>query len=484
MSALKQLSEWVADAPSEWSESSNKIAIEAFVDTAACMIAGSVNQSTCAVERSVADNSGMATAVTGGGPYPATFAALINGTAAHALDFDDVLEGANTHASAVLVPALLALGSERASPGTACIDAYLVGIEVMACIGRSLDLTHYTRGWHATSTIGTVAAAAACARLLALPPTVAGDAISLAVSMSSGTKAQFGTAAKPFHAGMAAMNGILAAKLAEAGLEAGDNILDGPWGLNSLYGGNQEKSIGGEVGSLGADTAHVLMGIRQKAYPCCFSNHQAIVGATRLRKTHKLTSATIAKVDVELPTIYSDNLVFRNPSTIREAQFCLEYCLSAALINGGVSVDDFTDSAIASPEKRALMSKIHRVPIIEGVSDTSVESAMDVTVKIFTHDGDCFTECVSLPPTLKDAELREKFLSCSEAFLPTAKAWEIYKKINGMVEVKDIVELNSLLSLGSSFKCNTQSPLGIGCCDGHTKQAPQQRGTWRDISRA
>lgn len=94
------------------------------------------------------------------------------------------------------------------------------------------------------------------------------------------------------------------------------------------------------------------------------------------------------------------------------------------------------------------------MPIVESVSDTSVQSAMDVTVKIFTHGGDCFTECVSLPPTLKDAELRKKFSSCSEEFLPTAKAWEIYKKTNEMVEMEDIGELTSLLIIDDQYSNN------------------------------
>src|SRR5690606_18663480 len=149
------------------------------------------------------------------------WAALANGTAAHALDFDDNFDPAKAHASAVLIPAILALAEERPAPGFAVLDAYIVGLQIMGRVGQGINPFHRNRGWHATATVGAIGAAAACARLLALSSAQATHALSLATSMAAGSMAQFGTMAKPLHAGLAAKSGVIAASLAQAGLDAG-----------------------------------------------------------------------------------------------------------------------------------------------------------------------------------------------------------------------------------------------------------------------
>src|SRR5690606_852739 len=136
------------------------------------------------------------------------WAALVNGAAAHALDFDDNFDPAKAHASAVLVPAILALAEGRAGEppisGFAMLDAYIVGLQIMGRTGQGVNPYHRDRGWHATATLGAIGAAAACARLLRLSAGQAAHALSLATSMASGSMAQFGTMAKPLHAGLAA----------------------------------------------------------------------------------------------------------------------------------------------------------------------------------------------------------------------------------------------------------------------------------------
>lgn len=195
---------WIAEAPRAWSENALRRAEAAFVDTVACMLVGADDVAARRVRAATAPwGMGVGAATIFGTPerQAAPWAALANGTAAHALDYDDVLEIANAHVSAVLVPAILALGEERQASGEACLDALIVGVEIMARLGEAMNMTHYFLGWHTTLTLGSIAAAASAARLLELDAARASAAISAATSMASGSKRQFGTMTKPVHAG-------------------------------------------------------------------------------------------------------------------------------------------------------------------------------------------------------------------------------------------------------------------------------------------
>ena len=223
MSPSRIIARWISDCSGTWNETALQGARRAFHDTAACMLAGSGDVAVNNVHAAVAVwGTGECTVVGTPNRLSAPWAALVNGTAAHALDFDDVLEIGAAHASAALVPALLALGEERNASVAACLDAYLVGFEVLARLSEAMNMTHYFRGWHTTLSLGAPAVAAACARLLQLDEKRTLAAISLATSSSSGFKRQFGTMAKPVHAGLAAKSGLLAASMAAAGVTAAD----------------------------------------------------------------------------------------------------------------------------------------------------------------------------------------------------------------------------------------------------------------------
>src|SRR5204862_933988 len=158
-------------------------------------------------------------------------AALANGTAAHALDFDDMCFVSLAHPSAPLVSGALAVAEMIGAPGRALLDAYVVGFEIEARLGRVMNPRHYQRGWHCTSTLGTIGAAAAASRLLGLDATRTAHALSIAASEASGLKENFGTDVKPLHAGLAARNGVHAALLAKNGMKASERAIDGPQGF-------------------------------------------------------------------------------------------------------------------------------------------------------------------------------------------------------------------------------------------------------------
>jgi 2-methylcitrate dehydratase PrpD len=200
------------------------LAKDALKDIVACMLAGARDEATLCVS----------SAARGWG---APAAALVFGTAAHALDYDDNYHPMAGHATAVLAPAIFALAESRAVSGAAVLDAYIVGLEALALVGNGVNLVHYERGWHSTSTLGPFGAAAACARVMELDEERVTAALSLAFSMASGSKLQFGTMAKPLHAGLAAQHGVMAAVLAASGVAGVPEPLEGAWGFRDLFAG-------------------------------------------------------------------------------------------------------------------------------------------------------------------------------------------------------------------------------------------------------
>lgn len=226
---------WLATASGEWPHEAIVAARNAFMDTIGVTIPGAAETVTRKVFRTVRSwGEGPCTVIGADIRLAAPWAALVNGTAAHALDFDDNFDPAKAHASAVLVPAILALAEQEEASGLACIDAYIAGLQIMGRVGQGLNPAHRNRGWHATATVGAVGAAAACARLLRLGEREAAFGLSISTSMAGGFMSQFGTSTKPLHAGLAAKAGVLAASLARRGVDAGLATLDGPTGMNRL----------------------------------------------------------------------------------------------------------------------------------------------------------------------------------------------------------------------------------------------------------
>src|SRR5256712_5056218 len=165
-----------------------------------------------------------------------TWAALANGVAGHAHDFDDTNFALMGHPSVPLLATALACAEAETADGRAVVLGYLLGFEVSATLGSALNPDHYTRGWHATSSIGTLGCAAAAARILGLEPDQVRHALGIAASLASGLKENFGSMTKPYHAGHAARNGVWAALLAREGFTASDTALEGKQGYARAFG--------------------------------------------------------------------------------------------------------------------------------------------------------------------------------------------------------------------------------------------------------
>ena len=337
------------------SAADRQAAQQAIADTLACMVAGQHDIATQAVRRAAGETSGPSMLV-GGGTAPAPVAALVNGTAAHALDFDDNFAPGMSHASAVLVPALMALGQARGASGADLVDAYLAGLEAQALVGMGVAPEHYVAGWHGTSTVGTIGTAAGCAVLLGQDRAGIAQAMSLAVSMASGMKGQFGTPAKPFHAGMAARNAVEAACFAAAGLEGRLDILEREQGFGALMGGGEPANWD----LPGAEQPHVIAtaGMLPKIHPCCGSTHNAVDMVLALRAAHGFTADQVASVRLVVGRANYRNLAYPDPQTPMEARFSMQYCVALALVQDILSLSDFTPGGVARPHIRALLGRI------------------------------------------------------------------------------------------------------------------------------
>ncbi|MDQ6213471.1 MmgE/PrpD family protein [Achromobacter insolitus] len=286
-------------------------------------------------------------------------AAFCNGVAGHVLDYDDVSSPLRGHPSIALLPPLVALAQARDLAGGQLVDAYVVGFEIIVKLARAMVHEHYAKGWHATATLGTVAAAVACARLLDLTEMQTVHAIGIAVGQAAGTRANFGTMAKSFQAGHCAASGLRAALLAELGMDAAADALDGPQGFMRLYG--QDESLAPALAGLGVDPPELASsGIEIKKYPLCYATHRSLDGILDLRREHGLTAQDVESVHIESNHRGMVPLIHDSPATGLEAKFSMPYAISAALLDGRINFTSFTDEAVQRPAIRELMPRITR----------------------------------------------------------------------------------------------------------------------------
>lgn len=423
MTVIEKLADWTANVSSQHQALAVKRASEAIEDVIGCMIAATNEPSVARVRGSVSRRGPGAAMVIGQrNRVPAPWAALINGTAAHALDYDDEFLPALTHASAVLVPALLALGEERNLPGAAILDSYIVGIELHAALGRGVIRSHYDMGWHATSTIGTIGTAGACARLLGLDASEVAHSLSLGVSMAAGCKVQFGSMAKPLHAGLAAQRAIEAAELAAAGVEGRLNALEGPMGFLELCGGPSPAGWNDDFDSLGEPLAIVEEGLMAKRYPCCTATHRILDCVRKLRSEEGFEAKDVVSIDALVGYGHKKNLMYENPTTENEARFSMQYCVAVALLFGDVKLADFTPQAVQRPDVRALLGLVKVRASQPGAEQMDSKAVLPHEVTIILRNGRTLKASQlaikgSAENPMDDAEREAKFIECTLNFM-------------------------------------------------------------------
>ncbi|MBV1900445.1 MAG: MmgE/PrpD family protein [Kordiimonadaceae bacterium] len=453
---------WTAGTGRDWSDLAITRAHNALIDTVAVMIPGAqepVTQKVFTVAQKWGPGTCNAAGFTAG--LSAPMAALVNGTAAHALDFDDNFDPAKAHASAVLVPALLALADENNLSGDALLDAYIVGLQITGLVGQGVNPFHRNRGWHATATVGTVGAAAGCARLMGLNAEKTAHAISLSTSLAGGFMSQFGTMTKPLHAGFAAAGAVQAAQLAGAGITAGSETLHGDKGMGTLMVGPDveelravmaDKDEHGQKVTFRTDNIGTPLhieryGLKVKRFPNCASLHRALDGLLELKETHGITAEDVEKILVRAPASHLRNLMYERPTTVMEAKFSLEYGLAVALKCGNATLSDYRNSAVHRPEITDLL------PLIERDYVEKLETDFPTEVHIFLKSGKKVQSKVDMPVgsspnPLSLAQLWDKFAACAAVNIPAKRAEEIKLTLEALATGKPVRELTNLLAMG------------------------------------
>ena len=446
MTVTRALGHWAAESPPIAAPVARERARHAIEDTVACMVAGADDAATATVRATAAAWGGGPATIVGGPGAPAPVAALVNGTAAHALDFDDNFHPGTTHASAVLVPALLALAEETDAPGARLVEAYLVGLELHGVLGQGVNRVHYESGWHATATVGCIGTAGACARLLGLDAAATVHAIGASVSMASGVKAQFGSMGKPLQAGLAAQNAVLAARLAERGFVAGADPLDGRFGFRALYAGEAAPGWEAVLPKLGKALYVERYGLAPKRHPCCGSAHRTIDGLLQLKATHGFGPDDVAGIDAEVTATNVRNLMFPEPRNEMEARFSMNYCLAVALRQDRLGLGDFTPAAVRRPPLRALLA-LTRMTTRPGAGESAdPDSRPPARTTVRLKDGRTVTATVQNPKgtiwdPFDDDDRRTKFLDCTRDRLAAADRDALASRLAGIEDLETVVPI-------------------------------------------
>ena len=381
----------------------------------------------------------QASLIGGPGRTSCANAALINGTAGHALDYDDVHYGMPGHPTAAIAPALLAVAERDGICGRELLCALVAGVEVASRTGLYLTRDHYLRGWHATGTLGAFGAAVAVARALGLDGRTTALAMGITATQSAGLKSMFGTMCKPLHAGKAAANGLLAAQLAARGFSSRDDALECEQGY-------------GEVASAGTDPQAALAGLGDgfqipdvlfKYHAACYGTHASIEATRQLVREQQLTPDQVESIELCVPLRNLRVCNIANPGTGLEAKFSLRLTCAMALCGESTAdVHNFTDTLC---RKAGLIELIDKIKIIgsEQLGDGTCELKAHLHGGI-THllKGDVSTA----NPDLAEQEQRllDKYQSLARPVIGTDLSEDLAEMILNLDQLKDIRSLMAL----------------------------------------
>src|SRR5512132_640966 len=289
-------------------------------------------------------------------------AALANGALAHGLDFDDTHADSVCHASAVLVPTVLALAESEHLSGRAILTALVAGYEGMIRIGMAAPGRFHARGWHATAACGPFGAAVTAGKCLGLDADRLTAALGIAASMASGVMEflEDGSWVKRLHPGWAAQSGIQAAVLAQGGFTGPATALEGRLGFYRAALG-ETPDIARHLKNLGAEWETLRSSF--KLYPCCHLNHAYLDAVGGLKRMNALRADQVAEIEClvpagEVPIVCEPEAAKRRPRTTYDAKFSLAFCVAAALAGDRVGIGAFTEESIRDPRLLALADRV------------------------------------------------------------------------------------------------------------------------------
>ncbi len=358
-------------------------------------------------------------------------AALLNGAASHALDYDDVHTAMSGHPSVPVFPGLFALAEWRAASGRDFLTAFVAGFETECRVGLLVNPGHYSAGWHATGTLGAFGSAAACAWLLSLDEDRWAHALGIAAAQAAGLKSMFGTMCKPLHAGKAAANGLLAASLAARGFTSNPEALEAAQGFAATQTTtfNPDRCLAGPAGSF------AIRSVLFKYHAACFGTHSTIEGILRMKEEQQLTGESVRAIQLRVPPGALSMCNIAEPRTALEGKFSLRFTAALALGFGHASETAFTDARVNDPE---LVRLRNRVTV---VGDGSAADGTDVSVELL--DGRVLHEVVNVNEPATDLErqwqrLATKFRGLATPIIGSDRAEELITTVAHLDDIADI----------------------------------------------
>jgi 2-methylcitrate dehydratase PrpD len=417
------------------------LARQCVLDYFGCALAGADDPLVAILLDELAEAAGDTQASVIGHPLglPVLSAALVNGAAGHALDYDDVNLAMPGHPSVAILPALLALAEQRGSTGKEVIAAFVAGYETACRIGVTLRPGHYNLGFHATGTVGCFGAAAACARLLGLDAAATAQALGIAGTQAAGLKSQFGTMCKPFHAGKAAQNGLLAARLAARGFSSRPDLVECEQGFALTHGPDfrPEKALAEPKGGF-----HILANLF-KYHAACYMTHAPIECGRQLREQYGLTPGDIGAMTLAVHAGSERICNIPAPTDGLEAKFSLRQTVAMALSGvdtaslGAYSAATATDPALVALRERLALD--FRPDCADAGAELTV-THRDGRVLRATHDAGIPSADIAAQGT----RLAAKFDALAEPVLGAARARELRRVINALDTLPDAGEVARL----------------------------------------
>ena len=429
------------------------------IDGFGVILAGSTTQGSAIVREYVTAAAGRQEASVLGAKQlttSAAYAALANGASGHAMDYDDTqlsttrdrLYGLLTHPTLPPLVAALAVAERTGASGAAFLEAFLIGFEVECKIAEAIDPDHYVRGFHSSGTIGTFGAAAAAATLLKLNPKQIKHLLTIASSLASGIRVNFGSMTKPLHVGRAGENGVFAAELASRGFTGGDEGMDGQWGFFQVFGGGAD--LDRLVPIMGKPYTIVDPGVSIKPYPCGVLSHPSIDAMLKLVVDHDLKPAQVKAVRLKAGSNILEPLRYKTAKTELEAKFCIPFLLGSILLRRKAGILEFTDEFVSSEPVQRIMERVTPVfdPAIEAQGFDKIRSIVEVDLvdgrTLVQRSDDKYRGGPDRPFTRE--ELHGKFTDCAQLVLRPDRMAGALAAIESVERLQDCRQLVRQLS--------------------------------------
>jgi 2-methylcitrate dehydratase PrpD len=388
MGATETIARWVVNTNYEdIPPDAIRVANESCFDLLGVILAGSVQPVGQIIQKYVNDQGAVheATVLSGGNQTTLANAALANGTMGHALDYDDF--GGFGHPTVAIFPALLALGENLGSTGRDLLEAYVIGCELGLALQHTTKYNQMAKGFHATAVIGRLACTAACCKLLNLDQQQTVTALGIAGSMASGLIHNFGTMTKPLHAGLVCRDGVTAAQLAQRGLTSGQQVLEHPLGYTSTILGEGIYDLNEMAENMGKPF-RIQDALMIKKYPCCGGNHAMLDSLFSLMREYNFTYDDVVEAEVD-QSFLSIVMLYEEPDDELKGKFSAKYNVAAALVDGEVKIDTFTQEKIDDPTMGEVMDKV-RTRVMAKSEELLTNSEDGLKVKITLKDGRVF----------------------------------------------------------------------------------------------